>query len=162
MLVGEGSTQIKPNHSFEVQSVVEAVANGVVCATVLEGLADLVVVGSLQPNQPGVSQVCGLVWYVDVVVIVGAGASLGFVILDEEEEVVVISSLQPNQPGVLHVEVEVELVLVLVAVPEVVVSSRHPHQPGVLQVSVRVLVLVLVLVLLVVVSELLLSKNFQL
>lgn len=71
------------------------------------------VVGSLQPNQPGVSHVVVLevvvvVVMVDVVVAV----------------VVVVLSLQPNQPGVLQVEV---LVLVEVAGPVVVVSSRQPH-----------------------------------
>jgi hypothetical protein len=46
---------------------------------------------------------------------------------------VVVSSLQPNQPGVLQVDVEVVMVVLLLAVvPDVVVvSSRHPHQPGV-------------------------------
>jgi len=56
----------------------------------------------------------------DVTVTVGFGALL---------VLVVVSSLHPNHPGVLQVEVDV--VLLLVDVPEVVVlSSKHPHHPG--------------------------------
>jgi hypothetical protein len=55
--------------------------------------------------------------------------------------VVVVLSLQPNQPGVSQVEVEVDVVMVLVA-GTLVVSSKQPHQPGVWQVEVLVLVLV--------------------
>lgn len=123
------------------------------------------VVGSLHPNQPGVSHVLVrvLVGCVDVVVMVGAGAAEGVVIMVEDEEVVVIGSLQPNQPGVLQVDVELDDVDdVLVVGPEVVVSSRQPHHPGVLQVSVLVLVDDVELLELVVGSLLLLSKNFQL
>ena len=76
--------------------------------------------------------------------------------------VVVVGSLHPNQPGVLQVVVvevldedeDVEVV--------VVVWSRQPHQPGVLHVLVRVLVELDELVVDVLVSEPLLSKNFQL
>lgn len=95
------------------------------------------VVGSLQPNQPGVLQ--DEVEVVEVLVGVAWGGVLLLLL------VVVVSSLQPNQPGVLQVEVEVVVVvlLVLVVAPEVVVvSSKHPHQPGVLQVEVRVRVFV--------------------
>jgi hypothetical protein len=97
----------------------------------------------------------------EVVVTVGAGSALGDVIV--VVKVIVVGSLQPNQPGVLQEEVVMVLVMVVVGVV-VVDSSRQPHQPGVLQVSVRVCEVVLVglLVLLVVVSLLLLSKNFQL
>jgi F0F1-type ATP synthase membrane subunit c/vacuolar-type H+-ATPase subunit K len=95
------------------------------------------------------------------VVTIGAGAALGEVIV--VVRVIVVGSLQPNHPGVLQEEVVIVLVMVVVGVL-VVVSSRQPHQPGVLQVSVRVCEVVLegLLVLLVVVSLLLLSKNFQL
>lgn len=80
---------------------------------------------------------------------------------------VVVGSLHPNQPGVLHVVVvevledevddEVEVVEVVV-----VVSSRHPHHPGVLHVVVRVVVELDELVVDGLLSEPLLSKNFQL
>lgn len=97
----------------------------------------------------------------EVVVTVDAGSALGDVIV--VVRVMVVGSLQPNQPGVLQEEVVIVLVMVVVGVV-VVDSSRQPHQPGVLQVSVRVCEVVLVglLALLVVVSLLLLSKNFQL
>lgn len=79
---------------------------------------------------------------------------------------VVVGSLQPNQPGVLHVDVEVEDVVVVIVDPLVVVSSKQPHHPGVLQVSVRVRVEVEVeveVMMVVVVDESvpLLSKNSQ-
>jgi hypothetical protein len=94
----------------------EAVGDGAGCE---------VVMGSLQPNQPGVAHV--EVAVAEVLVTVGI---VVLVLLD-----VVVSSLQPNQPGVLHVEVEVDVVviclLVVVAPIVVEVSSRHPHQPGV-------------------------------
>lgn len=152
--VGDGSTQINPNHSFEVQEWVLVVLFGavevgigggdvMVCDRVVVtsphpqnrpgvsqfvevGLVETgdVDVGSLHPNQPGVLQV---VVDVDVDVLVGVG-ELTLVLVVVE----VVSSLQPNHPGVLHVEVDVVVVLVLVVVPVVVVvSSRHPHQPGV-------------------------------
>lgn len=119
---------------------------------VREGLREVGVVGSRQPNRPGCLQV--------VVVIVDAGivvetAGVGVV------EVVVVGSLQPNQPGVSHVDVEV-----LVAEDTeviVVVSSKQPHHPGVLQVDVLVEVgdVVVVVVEVVVISEPLLRKNFH-
>ena len=100
----------------------------------------------------------------DGVVTIGTGAALGDVIV--VVKVIVVGSLQPDQPGVLQEEVVMVLVMVVVGVCDLVVvdSSRQPHQPGVLQVSVRVCEVVLdgMLVLLVVVSLLLLSKNFQL
>jgi hypothetical protein len=74
--------------------------------------------------------------------------------------VVVVGSLHPNQPGVLQVVV-VELVDEVVVI-FVVVSSRQPHHPGVLHVVVRVLVEVDELEVDVLLSEPLLSKNFQL
>ena len=162
-VVGEGSTQISPNHSFEVHVVLELVEDGI--NDVDDGL--VVVVGSLQPNQPGVSHVVELVLVglvlvellmARVVVTVGQGAALEDVV--DVEEVVVVGSLHPNQPGVSHVVVELEDVLVEVAVV-VVDSSKQPHHPGVLHVSVRVLVADVVLLLVVVVSVPLLSKNFQ-
>lgn len=110
---------------------------------------------SLQPNQPGVSQLDVLV--AGVVVI---GAVLEVVVV-----VVVDSSLHPNHPGVSQVLVDVVVVVddVVVAVV-VVVSSRQPHQPGVLQVAVRVRVVEEVELLFdddVVPSVLLLSYIFQ-
>jgi len=77
----------------------------------------------------------------------------------------VVGSLQPNHPGVLHVDVEVEDVIVVIVDPLVVVSSKQPHHPGVLQVSVRVRVEVEVEIMMVVVvvdeSVPLLSKKPQ-
>lgn len=97
------------------------------------------------------------------VVTIGAGAALGEVIV--VVRVMVVGSLHPNHPGVLQEEVVRVLVIVVVGVIDLVVvdSSRQPHQPGVLQVSVRVWEVVLdgLLVVLVVVSLLLLSKNFH-
>lgn len=95
------------------------------------------------------------------VVTIGAGTALGDVTV--VVKVIVVGSLQPNHPGDLQEVVVMVLVMVVVGVV-VVDSSRQPHQPGVLQVSVRVCDVVLdgLLVLLVVVSLLLLSKNFQL
>ena len=144
---------------------------------------------SLQPHQPGVAQEVELEVVEDaeelaveliaeltiellgsallvagvlgVVVRVDAGTALGDVIV--VVRVIVVGSLQPNQPGDLQEDVVIVLVMVVVGVV-VVDSSRQPHQPGVLQVSVRVCEVVLdgLFVLLVVVSLLLLSKNFQL
>ena len=91
------------------------------------------VLGSLQPNHPGVLQL-GEVLAGGVKVIVGEGVTIVVV-------VVIISSLHPNHPGVLHVEVDVVVVegVVVGVTPEVVVvSSRHPHHPGVLHVDVLV------------------------
>lgn len=137
-----GSLHTKPNHPGSWQLV--EVAAGLVGICVGAGVAvGMVVVGSLHPNQPGVS-------HVDVVVV------------DNEDvaALVVVGSLHPNQPGVLHVEVEVAVVEVVVVVE--VVSSRQPHQPGVWQVAVRVNVgEVVVAVVVVVISEPLLRKNFQ-
>jgi hypothetical protein len=102
-----------------------------------------------------------------VVVAVGAGVAAEDVVFSP------LSSLQPNQPGVLHVDVEdvdVDVALDVVVEPLVVVvsSSKQPHHPGVLHVSVLVRVLILEVVIVglevlevVVVSELLLSKYFQ-
>ena len=101
-----------------------------------------------------------LVGKVEGVVIVGAGAAEGVVTMVEDAEVVVVGSLHPNQPGVLHVDVELDDVLVVR--PEVVVSSKQPHQPGVLHVSVLVRVDDEELLELVIGSLELLSKNFQL
>lgn len=129
---------MKPNHSFDVQCffifvfVLVVGEAGFVCD-------DFVVdVGSLQPNQPGVSQsvregigadeVCD-----EVVVMVGAGAAGGLVMV--VVCVVVTGSLQPNQPGVLQ-DVVVRVWVVVTVV--VVLSSRQPHQPGVWHVAVRV------------------------
>lgn len=136
----------------------------------------VVEVGSLHPNQPGVLQVVDeldvdgreedaevlVAGVLEVVVMIGAGAGLGEIIV--VVSVIVVGSLQPNQPGVLQDEVVKVLVIVVVGVADVVVdSSRQPHQPGVLQVSVRVWEEVLEGLLdVVVVSLLLLSKNFQL
>lgn len=79
------------------------------------------IVVSLHPNQPGVSQV------VDVTVAVGW------------EDVVLVLSLHPNQPGVAQVVVDVIVGVVWKdVVSVVVVLSLHPNQPGVLQVDVDV------------------------
>lgn len=141
-VVGEGSTQIKPNHSLLLQSSV-AVAVWVFFADedveVGFGAAEVVVGSSQPPNQPGVLQVLVLV-LVMVVVTLEPGAAVVVVVM-VEEVVVVMGSLQPNQPGVLHVLVDVDEVLddeVVVVAPVVVDSSRHPHHPGVLHVSVLV------------------------
>lgn len=138
VVVGDGSTQIKPNQAFEVHVCVDVgegdggVAVGDGSAEVMLGLLDVVVMG------------------LDV----GVASTFD----------VVVGSLHPNQPGVSQVVVEVvSVVLVLVAVPVVVVlSSKQPHQPGVLQVLVRVCTFEVVVVVDVVVSDPLLSGNFQL
>lgn len=143
----EGSTQIKPNQSLDVHVVL--VCDASVCLTVELGFGfeEVEELGSLQPNQPGVLQDM-LLWLLEAVVpgeelvavIVGAGAALGFVMVDVV--VMVVSSLQPNQPGVAH-EVEVFVTVLVTVVDgglEVVLSSRHPHHPGVLHVSVLVFV----------------------
>jgi hypothetical protein len=94
---------------------------------------------------------------VDVAVGVADGAGMAV------PTVVVVGSLHPNQPGVLQVVVvdvldeDDEVVEVVV-----VVSSRQPHHPGVLHVVVRVLVELGELEVDVLLSEPLLSKNFQL
>lgn len=75
---------------------------------------------------------------------------------------VVVGSLHPNQPGVLHVVVVEVLKEDEVVEVTVVVSSRQPHHPGVLHVVVRVVVELDELVVDVLLSEPLLSKNFQL
>lgn len=80
--------------------------------------------------------------------------------------VVVVGSLQPNQPGVLQVVVvevfEGDEVVEVVVEVVVAVSSRQPHHPGVLQVAVRVLVELDEWEVVVLLSDPLLSKNFQL
>jgi len=69
----------------------------------------VVVVGSLQPNQPGVLHVDVVVKDVIVVIV---------------DPLVVVSSKQPHHPGVLQVsvrvrvEVEVEVMMVVVVVDE--------------------------------------------
>jgi hypothetical protein len=90
-------------------------------------------------------------------VVVGVAEGAGVVVLLE----VVVGSLHPNQPGVLHVVV-VEVLEDEVVEVVVVVWSRQPHHPGVLHVVVRVEVEVDELVVDVLLSEPLLSKNFQL
>jgi len=81
------------------------------------GVVCEVVIGSLQPNQPGVLQVVEDVCVVFVVVEVTVFVELVVVVV-----VAVTSSLQPNQPGVLHVDVEVVVTgLLVVVTPDVVV-----------------------------------------
>lgn len=99
-----GSRQ--PNHPRSWH-VVDDVGVGSVVVAVGAGVAPVVVVGSLQPNQPGVLQVEVVVVVSDTVVVV----------------VVVVGSRQPHQPGVLHVEVLLGEVVVLVVVVVVVVVS---------------------------------------
>jgi hypothetical protein len=174
LLVGEGSTQIKPNHSFDVQVVVvvsgSEVGVGLDGGEVIGGSVCL----SLQPKNPGVwhvgvgvdsDEMVGVMislqrpkypgdWHVEDAVFVGVGGT--GTILDV---VAVVWSLQPNQPGVRQVALEVVVVMELAMdAPLVEVSSKQPHQPGFLQVSVLVLVLDVVLEEEeVIVSELLLS-----
>lgn len=112
------------------------------------------------PNHPGVSQEDVDVGTGVLVVMIGAGVADGV-------GVVVVLSLHQNQPGVSHVVVVVAGSVVVIGsvvwVPVVVVvSSRHPHQPGVWHVEVLVSVDVVDVGLVVVESEPLLSKNFQL
>jgi len=82
-------------------------AEGVV--TIVED-AEVVVMGSLQPNQPGVLQVEVVVEEV-LVVVVDVGAD------------VVVSSKQPHQPGVLQVSVRVRVDMVELLVVVVVIGS---------------------------------------
>lgn len=82
-----------------------------------------------------------------------------------EPTVVEVGSLHPNQPGVLQVlvvEVREEDEVFEVVVVVVVVWSRQPHHPGVLHVLVRVAVELDELEVDVLLSDPLLSKNFQL
>lgn len=148
---------MRPNHSRDRQSSV-VVAVGFGTEDECFGVA-VVVASSHPPNQPGVLQVDVDFDVVVTTVFVWPGSALVVVIV--LTSVVVVGSLHPNQPGVLQVEVDVEDVLLELGVV-VVDSSRQPHHPGVLQVSVRVRVDVEVLLELLVVDELLLSKNFQL
>ncbi|TEY77237.1 hypothetical protein BOTCAL_0057g00270 [Botryotinia calthae] len=156
---GEGSTQTKPNQFLEVH--VWVVVDGVEVEgegrggaevmewdepSVLETETDVEVeVGSLQPNQPGCSQVVVAVVLVAEEVEVGV-FSTEVLLLLLLLSVAVFSSLQPNQPGVLQVEVDVDVVVTgtLVVGMKVVdvSSSRHPHHPGVLHVEVRLRVFV--------------------
>ena len=122
------------------------------------GVATEVVLSLQQPKKPGCRHEYELV--VDVIcadvaggVSDGAGTAV--------PTVVVVGSMQPNQPGVLQVVV-VEVLDEEVVEVVVVVSSRQPHHPGVLHVVVRVLVEVDELEVDVLLSEPLLSKNFQL
>ena len=172
-VVGEGSKHIRPNQASDVHELVLAVLDTVECdvgGDVTEWRC-LVEDRSWQPKKrPGVLQ---WLWVVEdganvwlslrcpvgltVVVIVGLGVAP---VLD-----VCVGSLQPNQPGVLQLVVVGVVSRVVVDVEVVVVvvdSSRQPHQPGVLHVDVRVRVLDVLDVRDVVVSEPLLSKNFQL
>jgi hypothetical protein len=169
--VADGSTQMKPNQSFDVH-LCEAVDVSDTEVLVADFLVE--VVESWQPNQPAdlhvvLEVVCvaaeededeGAI--VEVVVTVGAGAGVAILLVMVVVWVVVTSSLHPNHPG----ERQVVVVMVSVVVTGTVillVSSKQPHQPGVLQVSVLVRVIDVVLAEeeLVVVSVPLLSKNFH-
>lgn len=125
---------------------------GVSHVVVEEGVREVGVVGSRQPDRPGCLHVVVVMVEVGMVVEI---AEFGVVV------VVVVGSLQPNQPGVLHVSVVVpDSAEVVEAV--VVVSSKQPHHPGVLQVDVLVEVEdVVVAVEVVVISDPLLRKNFH-
>lgn len=103
MLVGSLQPPKKPG---EKQVVLE------VCVIVPEDLVAVVVVMvlSLQPNQPGVLQVLVLVVVVSLVVVVAVPLS------------VVDSSRQPHHPGVLQVSVRV-IVLEVELLSDVVVSE---------------------------------------
>lgn len=173
--VAEGSTQIRPKNSFDVQvwEAVDVLAGDVLEINVLVAECLVEVVESWQPNQPGDLQVEVEVAVavgaeeviadeeaaVDVVVTLGAGAGVAMPLVMVVVSVVVISSLQPNQPG----DKQVVVVMVSVVVAGTVVdSSKQPHHPGVLHVSVLVRVVdVAVDEELVVVSVPLLSKNFH-
>lgn len=149
VVVGLGSTQMKPNHSLEWH------------LEVLERADDIVV--DIEPVGRGVVEVsrADVATTVEVVVTVGTGAAVADDLSRETVAVTSVESLQPNQPGVLQVaveELEVEVVFEVV----VVVSSRQPHQPGVLQVVVRVFVVEVEELDVVVELELLLSKYAQL
>lgn len=145
-VVGNGTRELLVGMSQHPQTM-----PGVSHVVVEEGVREVGVVGSRQPNRPGCLHV--------VVVMVEAGmvveiAGFGVVV------VVVVGSLQPNQPGVLHVSVVVLVSEVVEVV--VVVSSKQPHHPGVLQVDVLVEVgEVVVAVEVVVISDPLLRKNFH-
>lgn len=93
---------------MEVDEVGYVVGVGMLVVTEGAAVASVVVVGSLQPNHPGVL-------HVDVVVVV--------VVVEVVVVVVVLSSKQPHQPGVLHVDVRVVVGAVVVVVVEVVVLS---------------------------------------
>lgn len=175
--VAEGSTQIRPKNSFDVQvwEAVDVLAGDVLEIDVLVAECLVEVVESWQPNQPGDLQVEEEVAVAvglggeeviadeeaaaDVVVTLGAGAGVAMPLVIVVVSVVVISSLQPNQPG----DKQVVVVMVSVVVAGTVVdSSKQPHHPGVLHVSVLVRVVdVAVDEELVVVSVPLLSKNFH-
>lgn len=173
--VAEGSTQIRPKNSFDVQvwEAVDVLAGDVLEIDVLVAECLVEVVESWQPNQPGDLQVevevavaVGAEEVIadeeaapDVVVTLGAGAGVATPLVMVVVSVVVISSLQPNQPG----DKQVVVVMVSVVVAGTVVdSSKQPHHPGVLHVSVLVRVVdVAVDEELVVVSVPLLSKNFH-
>lgn len=89
VVVAGTSSRHLPNQPLLVQVVVVGSAE-------LEEVVEVVVaeVLSLQPNQPGVSQVLVLVEALDVVVMIDC-------------VVVVLSSRQPHHPGVLQVSVRV-------------------------------------------------------
>lgn len=105
----EVGSSLHPHHPG-VKQVVEVgscvflwvvvVAGAVVCVLVV-----VVVLLSLHPNQPGVSQLCVVV---KDVVVVGAD------VVVTAPDVVVDSSRQPHHPGVLHVSVLVLILLVVV------------------------------------------------
>ena len=109
------------------------------------------------PNQPGLQDALAVVEAGTDEVVVGASTVVVIVRFAD--------SLHPNQPGCRHVVV----VYVVVTTGRVddgrlVVSSKQPHQPGVLQVDVLVkdVLEAVVVVVVVVLSDPLLSKNFQL
>ena len=131
------------------------------CLDVVDDLkaAELEVLSWQPPKNPGLWQDVETGNVADAAVEVRLADGAGEAVAED----VVVGSLHPNQPGVLQVDVvdvldEDELVVVVL----VVVSSRQPHQPGVSQVVVRVLVEVEELEEVVVLSDPLLSKYFQL
>lgn len=79
--------------------VVLVVVRGIVADDDGTAVPTVVVVGSLQPNQPGVLQV--------VVVVVELVLVLVLVVVLVVFDVVLDSSRQPHHPGVLHVSVRV-------------------------------------------------------
>lgn len=123
-------------------------------------------VGSRQPHHPGSLQLVEV--DIDAVCVAEAGTEVvGGVTVGANVVVVTVtltSLLHPNQPA--ETQLAVVNVVVTTGTVELVVldSSRQPHHPGVLHVVVLVYVVVLVVVdrEVVVTSEPLLSKNFQL
>lgn len=155
-LSGLGSTQIRPNQSADVQSVVLAVLLLLLLAT------EDVDVGSLHPNHPGFLHVVLVASFVEVAVLLDVNGALvdGSILGDGnalEDDVVLgdgtaLELVWFEPVGRAGAGSGDGLVMVVVCV--VVFSSLHPNQPG-----VRHVVVVMVLVMVVVVTVVLSSKQ---